>query len=85
MEKRSIRREMLAQLQGYLGGDVTIEDLITWQLDFEPESRHGDVGRTLRADLDRIALIAEEVADGIRPEEDLRDLALEMTGASSRS
>jgi hypothetical protein len=77
-----LRPEMLGQLGGYLRGDLTASDLLVWEASVNDET---SIPRPFSVELDRIALLAEEVVDGIRPENDLRELALEMTRASSHS
>ena len=74
MSEPEIRREMRRFLDKYLAGDVGVGDFIDWEagLSLDPSA----AGR-LRGSLDRLALIAEEVADGVRGEREFRALALE--------
>jgi hypothetical protein len=85
VDEAVIRREMVEQFQAYLRGEIALEDLIVWELEYEPERAEQDVSPALRAELDGIGLVVEEIVMGIRPTEDLRQLALEMTGAASES
>ena len=74
MSEPEVRREMRLLLDKYLAGDAGVGDFIDWEagLSLDPSA----AGR-LRGSLDRLALIAEEVADGVRGEREFRALALE--------
>ena len=74
MSEPEVRREMRRFLDKYLAGDASVGDFIDWEagLSLDPSA----AGR-LRGSLDRLALVAEEVADGVRDEREFRALALE--------
>lgn len=73
MNKSQTRRDFVLLLFAYLAGDASMDDFINWEtgLSLDPSA----AGR-LRGSLDRLALIAEEVADGLRVEREFRALAL---------
>lgn len=73
MSEPGVRREMRLLLDKYLAGDAGVGDFIDWEagLSLDPSA-----GR-LRGSMDRLALVAEEVADGLRGEREFRALALE--------
>ena len=74
MSEPEVRREMRRFLDKYLAGDAGVSDFIDWEagLSLDPSA----AGR-LRGSLDRLALVAEEVADGVRGEREFHALALE--------
>ena len=74
MSEPEVRREMRRFLDKYLAGDAGVGDFIDWEagLSLDPSA----AGR-LRGSLDRLALVAEEVAGGVRGEREFRALALE--------
>ena len=74
MNEEQTRREMMTLLAAYLAGDAGLDDFIGWEagLSLDPA-----VAGQIRGILDRLALIAGEVADGLRDERQFRTLAVE--------
>ena len=73
MDEMTARRDLVDLLQAYIMGEVDLERLLAWEasLSLDPEA----VG-AVRNSLDELALVGEEVADGIRSEREFRGLAL---------
>ena len=76
MNGEQTRREMMTLLAAYLAGDAGLDDFIGWEaeLSLDPAA-----AGQLRGTLDRLALVAGEVADGLRDERQFRALAVEAT------
>ena len=76
MNEEQTRREMMTLLAAYLAGDAGLGDFIGWEagLSLDPAA-----AGQLRGILDRLALVAGEVADGLRDERQFRELAAEAT------
>ena len=76
MNEEQTRREMMTLLAAYLDGDAGLDDFIGWEagLSLDPA-----VAGQLRSTLDRLALVAGEVADGLRGEREFRTLAVDAT------
>ena len=77
-----LRAELVRKLGAYLDGELSLSDLLGWEVVVNDESAKKS---GLRFDLDRVALLGEEIADGIRPEADLLELAIELTGRDTRA
>ena len=74
MDESQVRRNLLAFLAAYMVDATRVNDFISWEADLSLEPTA--VGQ-LRNSLDRLALVAAEVADGVRDERRFRELALE--------
>lgn len=74
MDESQVRRNLLAFLSAYMVDAAKVNDFISWEADLSLEPTA--VGQ-LRNSLDRLALVAAEVADGLRDERRFRELALE--------
>lgn len=74
MNEEQTRREMMTLLAAYLAGDAGLDEFIGWEagLSLDPAA-----AGQLRGTLDRLALVAGEVADGTRAEREFRALAVE--------
>ena len=77
-----LRAELVKKLDDYLERRLSLSDLLGWEVEVNDESAKKS---GLRFDLDRVALLGEEIADGIRPEDDLRELAIELTSRDARA
>jgi hypothetical protein len=73
----ALRRDIRQRMADYLKGQMSLEDVLGWELQVNDDN--APIPDDLRSDLDRIALIGQEIAMGFRPETELRDLALELT------
>ena len=64
-----LRAELAAILTAYLSWDRTMADFLGWEASLSLDST---VPADLRRDLDRLALICEEVGTGVREESEFR-------------
>ena len=67
----------------YLKGQMTLEDVLRWELRVNDDN--APIPQDIRSDLDRIALIGQEIAMGFREERELRDLAMQLAGGEARA
>lgn len=74
MNGERTRRELTALLAAYLAGDAGLGEFMGWEAELSLDPA---VAGQLRRALDRLALAAEEVADGSRGEREFRALAAE--------
>ncbi|HRC63126.1 MAG: hypothetical protein K1X87_08550 [Dehalococcoidia bacterium] len=72
MRNADIRFEMMDRLGAYLQGREGLADLLGWEAEL---SLSAWIAKPLRADLDRIALMGEEVESGLRDEREVREVA----------
>lgn len=75
MDNDALLFDFVTELAAYLRGGRTPADLVDWEAEYALDD---SVPEDLAKYFDRVALIAAEVADGIRPEQDLRALADEF-------
>lgn len=74
----SVVTEFERVLDAYLDGRRTVADFLAWEADFSlDEARSG----ALRTVLDRLSIVAAEVCDGVRDEDEFRALAREAIAA----
>jgi len=66
----------------YLKGQMALTDVLLWEAHVNDDN--APLPDEERADLDRIALIGQDVAMGFREEAELRALALELTTGQAR-
>ena len=69
------KNELFARLAAYRVGRLSLAALIGWEAQYALDD---SVASEFRTTLDRVALLAAEAADGIRPESELRDLVAEL-------
>jgi hypothetical protein len=80
-ECEPFRRELLSKLQLYLSGVDTVSDFRDWEVGITDSP---EVPDQEQVDLDRLALVAENVACGLAEESDFRALAEETVGRLRR-
>ena len=78
-----LRSDIRQRMADYLKGQMTLEDVVLWEAHVNDDN--APIAQDIRFDLDRIALIAQEIAMGFRPAAELRDLAFELTRGTSPS
>lgn len=62
-----VREQLEAMITGYLRAEVGLTDFRAWEAEFSLDAA---IAGGLRTQLDRLALLAEEVEDGVRNESD---------------
>lgn len=77
-----LRSDIRQRMADYLKGQMTLEDVLRWELRVNDDN--APIPQDIRSDLDRIALIGQEIAMGFRPESELRDLALKLIEGEAR-
>ena len=70
-----VAADLLRVLNGYLGGQLTIEGFLAWEAERSLDAGTAD---TLRVVLDRLSIVAAEVCDGVRDDGEFRALAREV-------
>ncbi len=65
-------------LRQYQAGEATVAEILKFEAEFALDA---DLSPSVREVLDRVALVAEEVAANLRPESELRELALQLVGS----
>ena len=76
MNRDELREELIA----YLGGNSSLAEFLRWEAVLSLAS---DVPTDVRRDLDRLALIGEEVERGIRNESDFKAVAGDIVDIAS--
>ena len=71
----TLRQEFATLLSRFLNGDASVDDLLVFEA---PLAFDRSIDADLRRDLNRIALLAEEVERGWRPIEDLHTQAFDL-------
>lgn len=71
--------DLRRMLNGYLDGQLTIEDFLAWEAEL---SLDAEAVGALRPLLDRLSIVAAEVCDGLREEGEFRALAREAFTAA---
>lgn len=77
MSGTDLRAEFFAVLSSYRRGQRSLSDIIDWEAQYALDDA---VDADLRQKLDRVALVAEQVADKIRPEAEMRELVAMILG-----
>ena len=78
-----LRTDIRQRMADYLKGQMTLEDVLRWELRVNDDN--APIPQDIRSDLDRIALIGQEIAMGFREERELRDLAIQLARGEARA
>ena len=78
-----MRTELQSLLKAYLGGRASRRDLGIWLAEFDWDCTDPDV-IALQNEVATLDLILTEVAEGLRAESELQEIAVRLTDAGSR-